>query len=101
MAGLRDRGNLVTNDDIALMRRVVSRDPAALGEMFDRYHRLVFFIVNRIVADEPLAEELTSAVFLELWERPAAYCDGAFVTRLAQLSRRHALPGGSECANER
>lgn len=78
-------------DDIDLMRRLQSRDSDALEEMFNRYHRFVFFIVNRVIENDALAEDLTYALFLELWNRPNMYPDGAFVGWLARLSRTRAL----------
>lgn len=51
-------------------------DPAlsgALGELYDRYGRLVFTVAVHIVGDTETAEEITQDVFVRAWEGAHAY----------------------------
>src|SRR5205085_528201 len=50
-----------------LMARVRARDAAAFESLYDSYHRLVYGVAFRIVADVTTAEDVTQAVFLKIW----------------------------------
>lgn len=64
---LRDEGKLV--------RQAKGGDANAFGILYDAYvDRLYRFIYYR-VSDEPLAEDLTSRVFLKAWENLPGYSD--------------------------
>jgi len=52
--------------DPAFLRRVRDREPAALGEFFDRYLPLVYSIVMRLTGQAATAEDLTQEVFLKV-----------------------------------
>jgi RNA polymerase sigma-70 factor (ECF subfamily) len=54
-------------DDAELARRLKSRDPHALGELYDRYGRLVYFLIHRLVADTSAAEDMVQETFLKVW----------------------------------
>ncbi len=48
-------------------------DQAALGRVYDRYHRLVFSLASRVLGDHTGAEEVTQDVFLRLWHRASDF----------------------------
>lgn len=56
-------------EDSALLDRLKRRDPQALAELYDRYGRLVFALVLRIVRDKGIAEDLVQETFLRVWNR--------------------------------
>ena len=56
-------------DDAELARRLKSRDPRALAELYDRYGRLVYALILRIVRDGGIAEDLVQETFLRVWNR--------------------------------
>jgi len=62
MAGMTDR---------ELWQRAGQGDAEAYGILFDRHARTVYNYCFRRTADWSLAEDLTSAVFLEAWRRRA------------------------------
>jgi hypothetical protein len=37
--------------DIALIERIVARDQLAIGDLYDRHHRLLFGLILRIIGD--------------------------------------------------
>src|SRR5688572_6405300 len=59
--------------DLALMQRIVARDAAALAELYDRYSRLLFGLILRIVHDRAEAEEILQETFIRVWTRAEGY----------------------------
>ncbi len=41
----------------------------ALAELYDRYGKLVYSIVRRLITQQAVAEEITQEVFLRAWEK--------------------------------
>lgn len=54
-------------DDPALIERIVRRDPEALGELIDRYGRVVFGTLHQMLPSAAAANEVCQEVFLRLW----------------------------------
>jgi RNA polymerase sigma-70 factor, ECF subfamily len=59
--------------DRELARRLQRRDPQALAELYDKYGRIVFSLIVRIVRDQGVAEDLTQEAFLRVWNRMAGF----------------------------
>jgi len=59
--------------DIAVIDRVVARDPSAVAELYDRHSRLLFGLVLRILKDRGEAEDVLQEVFLSVWTRAETY----------------------------
>jgi RNA polymerase sigma-70 factor, ECF subfamily len=57
--------------DLAL--RLQQRDPDALAETYDKYGRIAFAVILRIVRDAAIAEDLTQETFLRVWNRAAGF----------------------------
>ncbi len=53
-------------DDTALLERAKAYDPAALGELYDRYAPRMYAYLYRRVSDAALAEDLTGELFLRV-----------------------------------
>ncbi len=56
-------------DDTSLVARMQRRDPNALAELYDRYGRLTFSLILRVVRDTGVAEDLVQETFLRVWNR--------------------------------
>lgn len=56
-------------NDAALLSRLRQRDPKAMSDLYDRYGRLVYSLIFRIVRDSAAAEDLTQETFLRIWNR--------------------------------
>ena len=56
-------------DDTNLVARMQRRDPNALAELYDRYGRVTFSLIIRIVRDAATAEDLVQETFLRVWNR--------------------------------
>jgi RNA polymerase sigma-70 factor (ECF subfamily) len=59
--------------DVALLERVIARDPNALGELYDAYNRLLFGLVLRILRNRDEAEDVLQDVFVQAWTRASTY----------------------------
>jgi RNA polymerase sigma-70 factor (ECF subfamily) len=62
-----------TGVDITLIERIVSRDEAAVGALYDRHSRLLFGLILRIIRDRSEAEEVLQEVFVLVWTRAETY----------------------------
>ncbi len=56
-------------DDTSLAARMQRRDPQALAELYDRYGRVTFSLIVRVVRDAGIAEDLVQETFLRVWNR--------------------------------
>ncbi|MGD2077067.1 MAG: sigma-70 family RNA polymerase sigma factor [Chloroflexota bacterium] len=80
-------------EDIALIDLVIQKNEAALGELYDRYHRLVYSIAINVVGRPEDAEEITLDVFTRIWEKADTYqSEKAKVTTwLTRMARNRAI----------
>ena len=61
------------NESLDLLIRMAARETAALGELYDRYNRLLFGLILRMLRDRRDAEEVLQDVFIQAWTRAATY----------------------------
>ena len=82
-----------TPNDEGLMQLIAQARPEALGELYDRYSRMVFGLAINAVGDAATAEEITQDVFVRVWERAGQYrADRAKVsTWLTSIARHRAI----------
>ena len=80
-------------DDQTLLRLMSQKDQAALGELYDRFGRLVFSIALNTLGDPLLAEEVTQDVFFRVWENAASYQSehSKVVTWVTSITRNRAI----------
>src|ERR1700755_1709834 len=57
------------DDDSSLVARMQRRDPHALAELYDRYGRITYSLILRVVRDTGIAEDLVQETFLRVWNR--------------------------------
>jgi len=60
-------------DDADLARRLRERDAGAMRELYDRYGRLIYSMIQRIVRNSAAAEDLVQETFLRIWNRMPAF----------------------------
>lgn len=79
--------------DADLVARLQRRDPRALGNLYDRYGRLAFSLILRIVRDPRVAEDLVQETFLHVWNRVHALDleTGAIGPWLLAVARNRAI----------
>lgn len=83
----------VQASDLQLVRSMRAGDPAALGQLYDRYASTVTGLARSILRDTRLAEEATHDVFLGIWQRPDGYdaSRGPFAGWLYRVARNRAI----------
>ena len=59
--------------DEDILARVGDGDAASLETLYDRYSRVVFSLILKMVRNRQVAEELTQEVYLRVWQQAATY----------------------------
>ena len=72
-AGTLIRAAVQLRDDGDLAQRLHARDPKVMGPLYDRYGRLVYSLILRVVRNAAAAEDLTQETFLRVWNRGQAF----------------------------
>ncbi|MFN7933760.1 MAG: sigma-70 family RNA polymerase sigma factor [Bryobacteraceae bacterium] len=55
--------------EAGLVERLKRREGSAMGELYDRYGKLVYSVILRMVREQSVAEDLTQEAFLRVWNR--------------------------------
>jgi RNA polymerase sigma-70 factor, ECF subfamily len=84
---------VLAEGDAELVVRLQRRDPQALAELYDRYGRLVYSLIVRVVRDGALAEDLVQETFLRVWNRAQGFNAqrGALGPWLLAVARNRAI----------
>ncbi|MGH2798739.1 MAG: RNA polymerase sigma factor [Thermoleophilaceae bacterium] len=80
-------------EDRRLVGRIAAGDPAALDELYERYGRVVFGVLYRMLASPEVAEEVTQDAFHSIWRQARTYRSerGAVKTWLLAICRNAAI----------
>jgi len=65
--------SLITGDDKELIERLRKRDPDAMADLYDRFSRVVYSVIFRIVRNAAVAEELAQESFFRAWNRAGSF----------------------------
>src|ERR1700682_5183797 len=60
-------------DDADLVRRLKARDPKAMSDLYDRYGRLAYSLIPRVVRNPSAAEDLLQETFMRVWNRVGSF----------------------------
>jgi RNA polymerase sigma-70 factor (ECF subfamily) len=91
------RDGSVEEADAVLMQRIATANRSAMHLLFSRHHLAVYRFVLQQLQDRPLAEDVTSEVFLDVW-RQAGRFDGrsAVLTWILAIARRKSFAARSQ-----
>src|SRR4051795_3705448 len=80
-------------EDRDMARRLKNRDSDVIGELYDRYGRIAYTLILRIVRDQAVAEDLVQESFLRVWNRAQAFDAerGALGPWILTVARNQAL----------
>ncbi len=83
----------VGGDDRNLAERLKRGEPPAMAELYDRYGKLAYSVIYRIVRDVGVAEELVQEAFLRVWNRAQGFDAerGALGPWLLAVARNRAI----------
>jgi len=79
--------------DSELAERLKRREPQAMADLYDRYGRLAYSLILRIVRDAEMAEDLVQETFIRVWSRAQAFDSerGALGPWLLAVARNRAI----------
>ena len=79
--------------DEELATRLQKRDPRAMGDLYDRFGRLVYSVILSVVRDNATAEDLVQETFLRVWNRIQGFeaGRGALGPWLLAIARNRAI----------
>lgn len=82
-----------TLDDQSLMDMINNKDELAIGELYDRYSRLVYSMALNSVGEPAMAEEITQDVYLRVWKNAGSYRSerGKVATWMVSITRNRAI----------
>jgi len=85
--------NSSSTDDLSLIRRIAAGNEHAFEQLYDRYERLVYCLVYRMLEDHGQAEDVTLEVFSRLWQHADSYLasQGSVKTWLVNIARNRAI----------
>jgi RNA polymerase sigma-70 factor, ECF subfamily len=95
------RQQLPTADsDLQIIARLKRRDPAALGDLYDRYGRIVYAVALRNIRSPCAAEDIVQEVFLRVWTRVHLIDNlkGTLASWLSTITRNIAIDHLRACA---
>jgi len=80
-------------EEANLIARLRARDPDAMAELYDRYGKVAFSVIVRIVRDRAVAEDLVQESFLRVWNRVSGFDaeKGALGPWLLTVARNQAV----------
>jgi RNA polymerase sigma-70 factor (ECF subfamily) len=80
-------------DDETLLRLIAGAQENALGELYDRYSRLVYSMALNALGEAAMAEEVAQDVFLRIWQKAGTYRSeqGKVMTWIASIARYRAI----------
>ena len=83
----------VGEGDAELVKRLQRRESGAMAELYDRYGRLVYALILRVVRDGGIAEDLVQETFLRVWNRVQGFdaARGALGPWLLAVARNRAI----------
>ncbi len=86
-------GTDTASEDRRLMSRVARGDADALGELYDRYGRVVFGVLYRMLGSPESAEEVAQNAFHSVWRQAGGYRPerGSVRTWLLAIARNAAI----------
>ncbi|HET7288213.1 MAG TPA: sigma-70 family RNA polymerase sigma factor [Pyrinomonadaceae bacterium] len=59
-----------------MLKAIAARDEAALAQLYDRYDRILFGLLMRILNNREEAEDVLQEVFLQVWRKAADFDEG-------------------------
>lgn len=84
---------LNAGSDRELAGRLKRREPQAMGELYDRYGKLVYSVILRVVKESGVAEDLTQETFVRIWNRAQFIDDekGSLAAWVLTVARNRAI----------
>lgn len=84
---------LTADEEREWMTQVKSGDKAALKKLYDRFHKILFGMIVKILRNREEAEDLLQEVFVKIWNRADQYDEarGSAYSFIATMTRNLAI----------
>lgn len=66
-------GDATSQNDVALLERIVRHDPESIALLYDRYSGVAFAFAYHLLHDCGAAEDVVHGAFLTVWRRAGTY----------------------------
>ena len=88
--------------DAAIMLRVAAGDESCFNYLVEKHHRAMIYFLNRMVHNQPVAEELAQEVFLRVYRSRESYrAEAKFTTWLYRIATNLAVNHARDTRHER
>lgn len=79
--------------DTSLYLRISDQDKEALEQLYDRYEKILFSFLYKMLEDRDLAEEALQEVFIKIWRGKGVYDEskGKFTSWLFRMAQNTAI----------
>ena len=74
-----------------LIEGIIAKNEAAFDEIYNNYHKLVYFVILKIVKNRDDASDLTIDTFVKMYQKIGQYNGGNFKYWLLQIAKHEAL----------
>ncbi|MEP7235514.1 MAG: sigma-70 family RNA polymerase sigma factor [Ignavibacteriota bacterium] len=90
---LRNDKYTSNKEDISLLTRIAHGDQKSLAILYDKYARLIYSLIMRIIRNADEAHELQQDVFMQVWQKASLFDHerGSFVSWLVTLAHNKAI----------
>ena len=80
-------------EEVNILHRIANKDEKALEELYDRYDKVLYSLIYRIVKNKNEVEEIMQDLFLKIWENAYQYdpSKGSLSSWLITLSRNMSI----------
>lgn len=65
--------HLMRKSDQELLAAIAEKDSAAIAELYDRYSRVIYGALLRLLRDTDDAEDILQEVFIQVWRKAGTY----------------------------
>ncbi len=60
-------------EDAALLLLLQRGDEGAMGQLYDRYSKVVYSVALRVLRDPAAAEDVLQEIFMQIWRKPESF----------------------------
>jgi DNA-directed RNA polymerase specialized sigma24 family protein len=81
------------DEDCLALERIQCGDSRAMAGLYDRHAGVIYSMALRVLKESPLAEQVVSDIFLEIWRDPAHFMQigQSFCPSMVMLAHRRAV----------
>lgn len=76
---------------IKIIDQIKKRDQEAFEQIYEDYHRLIFYVINEIVKDKEISRDLVQETFLAVYNNIEQYNGGNFKYWIVTIAKNRAI----------